>query len=84
MPIFKYRVRDQAGKAILGTIDAPTLQGAGDRLGSVYAADLFGSALGALLTAGFFIPIWGVPQTLIFLGAANVLIPLLFFFKKRT
>ena len=32
MPIFKYRVRDQAGKAILGTIDAPTLQGAGDRL----------------------------------------------------
>jgi type II secretory pathway component PulF len=32
MTIFKYRVRDRSGKAIAGTIDAPTLQGAGDRL----------------------------------------------------
>ncbi|MFH1208394.1 MAG: methyltransferase domain-containing protein [Candidatus Omnitrophota bacterium] len=57
-------------------------RGKGDRLGSVYAADLWGSALGALLTAGFFIPIWGVPQTLMFLGAANVLLVLLFLFRK--
>jgi len=32
MTNFKYRVRDRSGKAITGTIDAPTLQGAGDRL----------------------------------------------------
>lgn len=58
-------------------------QGEGDRLGSVYAADLWGSALGALLTAGFFIPIWGVPQTLVLLGAVNVLIVLLLLFRKE-
>jgi spermidine synthase len=57
-------------------------QGQGDRLGSVYAADLWGSALGALLTAGFFIPIWGVPQTLIFLGSLNVLLVLLLLLRK--
>lgn len=32
MPNFKYKVRDRSGKAIAGTIDAPTLQTAGDRL----------------------------------------------------
>ena len=32
MPTFKYRVRDKMGKAIAGTIDAPTPQVAGDQL----------------------------------------------------
>ena len=32
MPIFQYRVRDRSGKALLGTIDAPSPQIAGDRL----------------------------------------------------
>jgi MSHA biogenesis protein MshG len=32
MPNFKYRVRDRSGKAMAGTIDAPSLQMAGDRL----------------------------------------------------
>ena len=32
MAIFKYKVRDREGKAIGGTIEAPTLQIAGDRL----------------------------------------------------
>jgi type II secretory pathway component PulF len=32
MPTFKYKVRDRAGKAIDGTIDAPTPQMAGDQL----------------------------------------------------
>jgi len=32
MPNFKYRVRDRLGKAMAGTIDAPNLQMAGDRL----------------------------------------------------
>ncbi|MFA5167578.1 MAG: hypothetical protein WC530_03505 [Candidatus Omnitrophota bacterium] len=57
-------------------------KGGKNRLGGVYAADLWGSALGALLTAGFFIPMWGVPQTLMFLGAANVFLLLLLLFRK--
>ncbi len=57
-------------------------QGEGDRLGSVYAADLWGSALGALLTAGFLIPIWGVPQTLMLLGALNFFLTLFLLSKK--
>lgn len=32
MPNFKYRVRDRSGKAMAGTIDAPNLEMAGDRL----------------------------------------------------
>jgi type II secretory pathway component PulF len=37
MPIFKYRVRDKFGNPVIGTIDAPTLQVAGDQLyGSGY------------------------------------------------
>ena len=32
MPTFKYRVRDRAGKAMTGTIDAPTIGMAGNRL----------------------------------------------------
>lgn len=58
------------------------IRGEGGRLGGVYAADLWGSALGALLTAGFFIPIWGVPQTLILLGAVNVLLVPLLLLRK--
>ena len=37
MPIFKYRVRDKFGNPVIGTIDAPNLQVAGDQLyGSGY------------------------------------------------
>jgi type II secretory pathway component PulF len=32
MPIFKYRVRDRSGKAMAGTIDAPSVEMAGNRL----------------------------------------------------
>jgi MSHA biogenesis protein MshG len=32
MPIFKYRVRDRLGKALTGTIEAPTVDVAGDHL----------------------------------------------------
>jgi len=38
MPIFKYRVRDKSGNPIVGTIDAPNLQVAGDQL---YASGYF-------------------------------------------
>ena len=32
MPIFKYRVRDKSGNPVVGTIDAPNVQMAGDQL----------------------------------------------------
>ena len=32
MPIFKYRVRDKSGNSVVGTIDAPDIQVAGDQL----------------------------------------------------
>jgi MSHA biogenesis protein MshG len=32
MTTYKYRVRDRTGKAMIGTIDAPSLESAGDRL----------------------------------------------------
>jgi spermidine synthase len=57
--------------------------GGGEHPGHIYAADLWGSALGALITAGFLIPIWGVQQTLIFLGAVNVLLVPFFLFRKN-
>ena len=60
------------------------VRGGGERLGIIYAADLWGSALGALLTAGFLIPIWGVLQTFIFLGAINCFLPLFFLFDRQS
>jgi spermidine synthase len=57
-------------------------KGRGQRLGNVYGADLLGSAFGALFTAGFLIPVWGVPQTLLLLGAVNALVVLLLLFRK--
>ncbi len=35
MPIFKYRVRDKSGSSVVGTIDAPNSQMAGDQLYSL-------------------------------------------------
>ena len=32
MPVFKYRVRDRSGKAMIGTINAPTIEMAGNHL----------------------------------------------------
>ena len=32
MPSFKYKVRDRSGKPIAGTLDAPNLEMAGERL----------------------------------------------------
>lgn len=58
-------------------------EGKGDRVGAVYTADLFGSCLGALLTAGFLVPIWGVKKTLILLIAINALLVLFLFFRKN-
>ena len=57
-------------------------RGGGEHFGSVYAADLWGSALGALLTAGFLVPIWGVLETLLLLGALNFFLSFFLLFKK--
>lgn len=50
--------------------------------GTIYAADLFGACLGALLTAAFLIPVWGVNRTLLLLGCLNGAVSLLLFFRK--
>ncbi|MFH1460953.1 MAG: hypothetical protein ABIF84_00825 [Patescibacteria group bacterium] len=45
--------------------------------GFIYSADLIGSCLGALITALFLIPLFGIYQTLIFLIATNLLVIIL-------
>ena len=42
------------------------------RIGTIYAADLFGSCLGALGVSVFMVPAYGVYKTLLFLIIANV------------
>lgn len=42
-------------------------------LGGPYAADLTGSSLGALIIAALFIPLLGIPPTLILLGVFNLM-----------
>lgn len=53
------------------------------RTGMIYAADLFGSCLGALLTAAFLIPVWGVGPTLLLLIGSNAAMALLLVFRKN-
>jgi len=48
-----------------------------------YAVDLYGSALGALLTAVFFLPLVGITGTLLFLGLLNTCTAVLFYISKR-
>ena len=48
-----------------------------------YSVDLYGSALGALLTAVFFLPLVGISGTLLFLGILNTSTAVLFYITKR-
>ncbi len=48
-----------------------------------YAVDLYGSALGALLTAVFFLPLVGITGTLLFLGILNTCTAVLFYVMNR-
>lgn len=57
--------------------------GKGEGAGVVYAADLFGSCLGAFMTAGFLLPIWGVRQTLAVLVAVNAVLMLFLLLRKN-
>lgn len=52
---------------------------ASKKVGIIYGADLIGSCLGAFLTSIFILPIFGIYQSLIFLGILNflILIPLI-------
>lgn len=56
--------------------------GRGERLGAVYAADLAGSCVGALVTAAFLLPVWGVKKTLALMVMMNALTALFLFFRK--
>lgn len=49
-------------------------QSYGRQAGTIYGADLIGSCLGAFLISIFLIPVFGIYQTLIFLGILNFLI----------
>ena len=51
------------------------------RLGTLYAADLLGSCLGALGASVFMIPAYGVYQTLLFLMIINITLAVVFFKK---
>ena len=48
-----------------------------------YAVDLYGSAMGALLTAVFFLPLIGLTGTLLFLGILNTCTAVWFYISKR-
>lgn len=56
--------------------------GKGKQIGLIYGADLIGSCLGVLLTAGFLVSIWGVTQTLFLLACLNGLVILFYFFSS--
>ena len=49
------------------------------RIGTIYAADLFGSCLGALGVSVFMIPAYGVYKTLLFLIIVNAMMAVVLF-----
>jgi spermidine synthase len=52
--------------------------------GTAYAIDLWGSALGALLFSAIFIPLWGIPRSLLLLASLNLAaVAFLFFLKEE-
>lgn len=53
------------------------------QLGTIYAADLFGSCLGALAVSVFLIPVYGVYKTLLFLIIINILLAAVLFIHRK-
>ena len=53
--------------------------GHSQELGTIYAADLFGSCLGALGVSVFMIPAFGVYKTLLFLIIVNAMMAVVLF-----
>jgi len=56
----------------------------GKTAGSSYAADLFGSFLGALLISAFFVPIVGIPMTCILVTTLNAVTLAILLLAKRS
>ncbi len=50
---------------------------------SIYVADLIGSCLGVLVTSIFFLPVYGVYKTLLFLGLINAVVAGGFCFRSK-
>jgi spermidine synthase len=53
------------------------------KTGTIYAADLAGSCLGALGVSVFILPLYGITKTLIFLCTLNLIAAMLFFLAKN-
>ncbi|PKN50903.1 MAG: hypothetical protein CVU55_14670 [Deltaproteobacteria bacterium HGW-Deltaproteobacteria-13] len=53
-----------------------------EKIGTIYALDLFGAVLGALVSGFFFIPFWGIKTLIFFSVLINLLIGLLIFFQR--
>jgi spermidine synthase len=49
------------------------------RIGTIYAADIFGSCLGALGVSVFMVPVYGIYKTLIFMILVNVMMAVMLF-----
>ena len=64
----KFRLGPHTGHSVL----MPDTRGSSQGLGTIYAADLFGSCLGALGVSVFMIPAYGVYKTLLFLIIINI------------
>jgi spermidine synthase len=63
------------GGAIFGLAvqDVPSAAGPGGVAGRLYAVDLVGGCVGAVLAAGFLVPLLGIPQTCILLALLNLM-----------
>jgi spermidine synthase len=53
------------------------------KTGTIYAADLIGSCLGALMISVFLLPLYGITKTLVLLCALNLVASILFFLAKN-
>jgi len=50
---------------------------------SLYSADLFGSALGALIVAVFLLPLLGIIKLSLIIGSLNFLVILIIFVRRK-
>jgi spermidine synthase len=74
------------GGAIFGLAAAqtiPSTTGPGAVAGRLYAVDLVGGCVGAVLAAGFLVPLLGIPQTCILLALLNLMGGAILFRPRR-
>jgi spermidine synthase len=72
-------------KALPGVAEAPPATGVdpGRVAGTLYAVDLVGGCLGAVVAAGFLVPLLGIPRTCVLLALLN-LMGSIFLFRPRS